>query len=126
MRDGYVCLNGKTLPTSGRLRDDGMYADYSTVADCRDCPLKTKCCPNSPNRKIARHQHEAARDVARGIAQNLRRLAKLTVHPPDSAARCIASRCVGCVRRGADAPPPPMPGRRPETASPIFKKISPG
>ncbi len=134
-RDCYVCLNGKILPTNGRLRDDGMYAYYSRVADCRACPLKTKCCPNSPSRKITRHEHEAARDVARAIAktaayeqtrrdrkkvemlfahlkrilrlgrlrlrgpagaqfeftlaavaQNLRRLAKLTVHPPDTAA----------------------------------------
>ncbi len=30
-RDVYVCLNGKILPTNGRLRDDGMYAYYSRV-----------------------------------------------------------------------------------------------
>ncbi len=133
-RDVYVCLNDKILPTNGRLRDDGMYAYYSRVSDCRDCPFKPKCCPKTPSRKITRHVYEAARDVARAvaktaayeqtrrdrkkvemlfahlkrilrlgrlrlrgpagaqfeftlaaIAQNLRRLAKLTVHPPDRA-----------------------------------------
>jgi transposase len=134
-RDVYVCRNGKILPTNGRLRDDGMYAYYSRVSDCRDCPFKPRCCPKTPSRKITRHEHEAARDVARAvaktaayeqtrrdrkkvemlfahlkrilrmgrlrlrgpagaqfeftlaaIAQNLRRLAKLTFHPPDQAA----------------------------------------
>ena len=138
-RNHYVCLNGKILPTNGRLRDDGMYAYYSRVADCRDCPFKPKCCPNSPSRKITRHEYEPARDVARAIAkteayattrrlrkkvemlfahlkrilrlgrlrlrgpagaqfeftfaaiaQNLRRLAKLTVHPPDKATPRVA------------------------------------
>ena len=133
-RDVYVCLNDKILPTNGRLRDDGMYAYYSRVSDCRDCPFKLRCCPKTPSRKITRHVYEAARDVARAvaktaayeqtrrdrkkvemlfahlkrilrlgrlrlrgpagaqfeftlaaIAQNLRRLAKLTVHPPDRA-----------------------------------------
>jgi IS5 family transposase len=138
-RDVYVCLNDKILPTNGRLRDDGMYAYYSRVSDCRDCPFKPQCCPKTPSRKITRHVYEAARDVARAvaktaayeqtrrdrkkvemlfahlkrilrlgrlrlrgpagaqfeftlaaIAQNLRRLAKLTVHPPDRTAVCVA------------------------------------
>ncbi len=59
-RDVYVCLNGKILPTNGRLRDDGMYAYYSRVLDCRDCPFKPKCCPKTPSRKITRHRYEAA------------------------------------------------------------------
>jgi hypothetical protein len=58
-RNCYVCPNGKILPTNGRLRDDGMYAYYSRVADCRACPLKTTCCPKTPSRKITRH--DAAR-----------------------------------------------------------------
>ena len=36
---------------------------------CTQCPLKPKCCPHTPMRKIARSVHESARDVARGIAQ---------------------------------------------------------
>src|SRR4029434_2888839 len=31
--------------------------------------LKSHCCPNAPNRKIARSVHEAARNVARDIAK---------------------------------------------------------
>jgi transposase len=133
-RNVYACPNGKVLRTNGRLRDDGMYAYYSRVSDCKNCPFKPRCCAKTPERKITRHQYEAARDVARAvaktaayeqtrrdrkkvemlfahlkrilrmgrlrlrgpagaqfefmfaaIAQNLRRLAKLTVHPPDAA-----------------------------------------
>lgn len=32
------------------------------------CPMKPRCCPNTPFRKIARSTHESARDVARRIA----------------------------------------------------------
>lgn len=135
--DCYVCRNGKILPRSSGARGprgDDTISYFSRVVDCRDCPFKPKCCPKSPSRKITRHVHEAARDVARAIAktaayeqtrrdrkkvemlfahlkrilrlgrlrlrgpagaqfeftlaaiaQNLRRLAKLTVHPPDTA-----------------------------------------
>jgi len=37
--------------------------------DCADCPLKHRCCPNTPMRKIARSIHERARDVARAVAK---------------------------------------------------------
>lgn len=138
-RDVYVCPNGKVLRTNGRLRDDGMYAYYSRVSDCKNCSFKLRCCAKTPERKITRHQYEAARDIARAvaktaayeqtrrdrkkvemlfahlkrilrmgrlrlrgpagaqfeftfaaIAQNLRRLAKLTFRPPDTAVPCVA------------------------------------
>jgi transposase len=141
-RDCYVCFNGKVLLRSSGSRGsrgDDMISYFSRVADCRDCPLKSRCCPNSPSRKITRHIYEAARDVARAIAktpayeqtrrdrkkvemlfahlkrilrlgrlrlrgpagaqfeftlaaiaQNLRRIAKLTFRPPDRAAACVA------------------------------------
>lgn len=141
-RDCYVCFNGKVLPRSNGSRGsrgDNTISYFSRVADCRDCPLKSRCCPNSPSRKITRHIYEAARDVARSIAktpayeqtrrdrkkvemlfahlkrilrldrlrlrgpagaqfeftlaaiaQNLRRLARLTFHPPDRATACVA------------------------------------
>jgi IS5 family transposase len=137
--DVYVCPNGKILRTNGRLRDDGMYAYYSRVSDCKTCSFKLRCCAKTPERKITRHQYEAARDVARAvaktdayeqtrrdrkkvemlfahlkrilrmgrlrlrgpagaqfeftfaaIAQNLRRLAKLTFRPPDAAVPRVA------------------------------------
>jgi len=141
-RDCYVCLNGKVLPRSSGARGsrgDDMISYFARVADCRACPLKSRCCSKSPSRKITRHIHEAARDVARAIAktpaydqtrrdrkkvemlfahlkrilrmgrlrlrgpagaqfeftlaaiaQNLRRLARLTVHPPDIAVLRVA------------------------------------
>ena len=36
-------------------------------ADCRCCPLKSKCCPNASARKIVRDVNEAARDYARSL-----------------------------------------------------------
>jgi Transposase DDE domain/Transposase domain (DUF772) len=38
-------------------------------SDCATCPMKARCCPNTPNRKITRSVHESARDVARNIAK---------------------------------------------------------
>ena len=37
--------------------------------DCDACPLKPRCCPNTPARKIPRSIHEGARDMARDIAK---------------------------------------------------------
>jgi hypothetical protein len=33
--------------------------------DCDPCPLKLRCCPKEPARKIPRDVNEAARDLAR-------------------------------------------------------------
>ena len=41
----------------------------SRQADCKTCPLKSRCCPTTPIRKIARSIYEAARNVARDIAK---------------------------------------------------------
>lgn len=41
----------------------------ATHADCAACPLKPRCCPNTPTRKIPRSIHEDARDVARRVAK---------------------------------------------------------
>jgi transposase len=139
-RDCYVCPAGCDLTTTGRVRDDDSMGYYSSVYDCRECPLKHRCCPKTPQRKVPRNIHEDARDIARAItateayrqtrrdrkkvemlfahlkrilrlgrlrlrgpngaqfeftlaamAQNLRRLAKLAVHPPpDMTEKCVA------------------------------------
>jgi hypothetical protein len=39
----------------------------SSKSDCMVCPMKDRCCPNTPIRKIARSIHESARDLARRI-----------------------------------------------------------
>jgi transposase len=138
-RNVYTCPAGKTLATTGHVSTDNGIRYLASILECRDCPLKPKCCPNMPSRRIVRDVKEAARDVARtlakteafaqtrrdrkkvemlfahlkrilrlgrlrlrgprgaqfeftlaAIAQNLRRLAKLTVHPPDRTATCVA------------------------------------
>ena len=139
-RDCYVCPAGCNLTTIGRVRNDDLLAYLSSVYDCRQCPLKPKCCPKTPQRKVPRSIYEEARDVARAItateayaqtrrdrkkvemlfahlkrilrlgrlrlrgpsgaqfeftlaaiAQNVRRLAKLTAQPPpDTALACVA------------------------------------
>ena len=37
--------------------------------DCARCPLKPRCCPNAPARKVLRSIYEGARDLAREIAK---------------------------------------------------------
>jgi hypothetical protein len=44
----------------------------SRAADCASCPLKARCCPNTPFRKIPRSLYEAARDVARALRNTKR------------------------------------------------------
>jgi hypothetical protein len=36
-------------------------------ADCKGCPLKPQCCPNTTHRKIARSIYEESRDKTRAI-----------------------------------------------------------
>jgi hypothetical protein len=139
-RDSYRCPAGKLLTTTGKLVNGGATLLYrARTHDCGPCPLKSRCCSKSPQRKVPRDVNEAARDVARAlakteayaqarrdrkkvemlfahlkrilrlgrlrlrgprgaqfeftlaaIAQNLRRLSKLAVHPPDVTTQCFA------------------------------------
>src|SRR5450759_4064929 len=41
----------------------------ASTYDCGPCPLKPKCCPKMPERKIPRSIYEEARDVARALAK---------------------------------------------------------
>ena len=67
--DTYVCPSGKTLTTSGTLVNDGITLLYrGSTRDCAPCPLKARCCPHTPARKIPRSIYERARDVARSLA----------------------------------------------------------
>lgn len=65
VRDIYTCPAGKTLATS----TDHTLQYLGSVPECRACPLKAKCCPNMPARRIKRDVNEAARDVARALAK---------------------------------------------------------
>lgn len=67
--DTYTCPAGKPLTTSGTLVNDGITLLYrASKLDCTPCPLKARCCPNTPARKIPRSIYERARDVARSHA----------------------------------------------------------
>jgi transposase len=65
----YECPGGKFLKPSWRVRKKNPFIYHASQYDCLPCPLKAKCCPNTPNRKITRGPHEPARDVARAIAK---------------------------------------------------------
>jgi transposase len=64
-RNVYVCPAGETLTTSGRVHSDHAIRYFASVPRCRECPMKQRCCPNMPSRRIVRDVNEAARDIAR-------------------------------------------------------------
>jgi transposase len=75
-RDQYTCPGGKLLkqyrrnftnPRSGVTRN-GMRVYRASKLDCQICPLKPRCCPDIPARKVQRHIHEDSRDHARQLA----------------------------------------------------------
>ena len=73
--DEYRCPQGRPLRRQWRAftnpRTHITKADTiiyrSSQSDCARCPIKGRCCPNTPMRKITRSIHESARDVARQI-----------------------------------------------------------
>src|SRR5438552_3923889 len=66
-RDIYVCPTGKILTTTGRVLSDNTLRYLASTRDCGPCPLKRRCCPNMPSRKIPRDINEDAREVARAV-----------------------------------------------------------
>jgi transposase len=76
-RNEYRCPQGWALRTDWRTfrnpRSRITKADTllykSRQSDCASCPMKARCCPNTPIRKIHRSIHEPARDVARALAK---------------------------------------------------------
>jgi transposase len=64
-RNVYICPAGEMLTTSGRVHSDHAIRYFASVPRCRECPLKQRCCPNTPARRIVRDINEAARDIAR-------------------------------------------------------------
>ena len=73
----YRCPQGQSLRSEWRAfkRPRTHTTKANTViyrasqSACGNCPLKARCCPNTPRRKIARSIHESARDVAREVAK---------------------------------------------------------
>jgi hypothetical protein len=68
-RDVYVCPAGRLLKTTRRVHDGTTLLYLASLTDCRQCPLKEECCPKAQQRRVPRSIHEAARDVAREIAE---------------------------------------------------------
>jgi len=74
--DIYTCPGGKQLKRYRRpfkrprigVDKDGTIRYRASLSDCQSCPLKARCCPNTEARKVTRSIHEAARDVARELA----------------------------------------------------------
>ena len=75
--DTYRCAAGKilrhyrrrfTTPRTGVMKDNSLRYRVSKH-DCQPCPLKPRCCPNAPARKISCSIHEGALDLARHIAK---------------------------------------------------------
>jgi transposase len=66
-RDVYICPEGKTLRTTGRVFAGNTLYYRASKRDCERCPLKLRCCPKSPERRVSRDVNEAARDHARAV-----------------------------------------------------------
>jgi hypothetical protein len=66
--DVYFCPQGRILETNGRVHTDHTQIYRASAYACAECPLKPKCCPNEPSRKIRRDVHEAAGARARKLA----------------------------------------------------------
>src|SRR5260221_1204783 len=66
-RDAYHCPAGKELRTSGTVHEGTTLLYRASKLDCDRCPLRSRCCPKEPARKIPRNIHEHARDVARSL-----------------------------------------------------------
>jgi transposase len=75
-RDVYTCPGGRELrrywhesrAAKQRPPADGLYRYRARKADCDACRLRSRCCPNEPQRKILRSVHEGARNFARDLA----------------------------------------------------------
>jgi len=73
----YRCPQGQPLRSEWRIfkRPRTRITKANTIiyhasqAACSGCPMKSRCCPNAPTRKIVRSVHESARDVARDVAK---------------------------------------------------------
>ncbi len=68
-RDIYTCPGGKTLKTTGRVHDGKTLYYLASTPDCRACPLKARCCPKAPGRRIPRDVNEAAREYTRALME---------------------------------------------------------
>jgi hypothetical protein len=75
--DCYHCPGGNRLQSRRRnfMKPRSPVTKVNTIIyrssqhDCRTCPHKPQCCPNTTFRKITRSIYESSRDVARDISE---------------------------------------------------------
>jgi hypothetical protein len=73
----YRCPEGEPLRSEWRpfkrprthITKANTIIYHASQAACSKCPMKPRCCPHAPRRKIARSIYESARDVAREVAK---------------------------------------------------------
>jgi transposase len=68
-RDLYICPGGKTLKTTGRVHDGKTLYYRASKFDCEACPLKARCCPKSPARRVQRDVNQEARDYTQSLME---------------------------------------------------------
>lgn len=76
-KDAYICPGGKELKPRQKIYrsatpivdKDGLVRYRANQHDCSVCPLKQRCCPSQPARKVPRSIYENARQMARDIAE---------------------------------------------------------
>jgi Transposase DDE domain len=68
--DVYRCPGGKTLTTTGTLvNGEATILHRASKRDCQASSLRSRCCLNTPARKVPRSIYEGARDMARKISR---------------------------------------------------------
>lgn len=67
-RDLYLCPGAKKLKTTGRVHDGRTQLYRARKHDCDQCPMKQRCCPNTPHRRVPRDIDEDVRDQVRAFA----------------------------------------------------------
>jgi hypothetical protein len=68
MRCSWAWGIGTSEPHNARFESYKACIYRARSYDCGRCPLKPKCCPKAPERKIPRSIYEDARDTARALA----------------------------------------------------------
>ena len=62
----FICPGGKTLKSSGLIRDDGTIPYLASTKDCRACLLKSKCTTGA-KRIVTRNLFEAEREQVKAL-----------------------------------------------------------
>ena len=67
-RDSPFVVSGERSGSHAHITEADTIIFRSSQHDCAKCPLKPRCCPNTPMRKIARSFYERSREMARRSA----------------------------------------------------------